>query len=115
MMMRLHRSLVVVMCLLGDRMKGLMSSLCAVITGLALLAKAVAMALIASSPKSPRSSLVSLRSVMSLLVSPKMLLQWVVNSGELGVMILEFASSSFGSALIRKSLKWLSRHLVRHV
>ena len=70
------------------------------------------MALIASSPKSPRSSLVSLRSVMSLLVSPKMLLQWVVNSGELGVMILEFASSSFGSALIRKSLKWLSRHLV---
>ena len=38
---------------------------CAVITGLALLAKAVAMALIASSPKSPRSSLESLRSVMS--------------------------------------------------
>ena len=29
-----------------------------------------------------------------------------------GLMILEFASSSLGSVLIRKSLKWLSRHLV---
>ena len=89
----------------GDRMKGLMHSLWAVMTGDALFAKAVAIALIASSPKSPQSSLDSLRSVIILLVSVKMLLQKLMKSVELGSISLLFVSSSLGWDFTRKSLK----------
>ena len=74
-------------------------------TGEALFARAVAIALIASSPKSPQSSFDSLRSLMSWLVSAKILLQKFVKSGELSSMILLLVSSSLGRVLTRKSLK----------